>query len=168
MPPLPHGELLKLEDANEEGAMGSVPTSVSVGLELGGVAAFLFVFANLYAFLHLLQKLFFPKTEVQWLKAMGRRWHYVHYFGNITAIVLALAHGILLASYASVWHWVVVALLVWMMVTGFTMRFTKAPAQAKRTLRNLHTRWYISVAVLLAVLIVAHLVSLPGFPYSVG
>ncbi|HOD72925.1 MAG TPA: hypothetical protein PKM13_00010 [Candidatus Bipolaricaulis anaerobius] len=93
---------------------------------------------------------------------MGRRWHHVHSFGDTTATALALAHGILVASYASVWHWVV-ALLVWMVVTWFATRFTPAPAQAKRTWRNLHTRWYMSMEVPLGVLILAHLVSLLDF-----
>jgi len=144
--------------------MENVPQSVIVGLGLGGATAFFFFIANLYVILHFLQKLIFPKRQFKWLNAMGKRWHYVHYFGNIIAIVLALIHGILMLPYASFWHWVLIILLLWMGFAGFTLRFTKASAKVKKVLRNLHAKWYMFV-IILVVLIVAHIASLPNFPF---
>jgi hypothetical protein len=147
--------------------MESIPQSVNIGLALGGATAFVFFIANLYVILHLLQKLFMPKAKIRFLENMGKKWHNIHYIGNITAIVLALTHGILMLPYASFWHWVLIILLIWMGIAGFTMRFTKAPSNVKKVLRNLHARWYMFVLVL-ALLIIAHIASLPNFPFPLG
>ncbi len=147
--------------------MGNIPANVSRGLVLGEATAFFFFIANLYVILHFLQTLLFPKADVTWLKAMGKRWHYVHYFGNIAAAVAALVHGLSLLPYASVWHGVLIALLVWMVGAGVTMRFIKVPPAVKKTLRKFHAKWYM-LAIIIVVLLLAHVVSLQNFPYPVG
>lgn len=143
-----------------------IPANISLGLTMGGVAGALFLIANLCVLLHLINQLVAPKTQWKWLDKMRNSWHYVHYVGNAAAFIAALVHGILMLQYATVFNWVLIAVMAWMVFAGFTMRFTKAP-QFKKTLRMFHAKWYLFVIVL-ALLIIAHIASLGSFPYPLG
>lgn len=144
-----------------------VPQGVSLGLSMGGLVALLFLVANLYVILHLIQRLVAPRSQWAWLARMGKSWHYVHYVGNAAVFVVALVHATLLGRFASTLHWVLIVLLAWMVFAGVTIRFSKASPKFKRALMPFHPRWYMFVAVLL-VLIAAHLLALPNFPYPAG
>ena len=141
-----------------------IPSLVAVGLNLGGLAALLFLVANLAVIFHLVQRLIAPKSRWAWLDGLRRRWHYVHYIGNLAMVGAMIAHAALLGPYASPLHWLLVALLVWMAGVGITLRFTNASPKVKRGLSRLHSRWYMFVAVLV-VLIAAHIWSLANSPY---
>jgi hypothetical protein len=147
--------------------MQEIPANISLGLTMGTIAAALFFIANLYVFFHLLNQLVSPKKHWKWLDKMRNRWHYVHYLGNVAAFIAAFAHGVLMLQYASVFHWILIAVMGWMVFAGFTMRFTKSSPKFKKTLRMFHAKWYMFVIVLV-LLIVAHIASLGSFPYSLG
>jgi hypothetical protein len=147
--------------------MQEIPANISFGLTMGTIAAALFFIANLYVFFHLINQLVSPKKQWKWLDKMRNRWHYVHYLGNIAAFMAALVHGVLMLQYASVFHWILIAVMGWMVFAGFTMRFTKASPKLKKTLRMFHAKWYMFVIVLV-LLIVAHIASIGSFPYSLG
>lgn len=147
--------------------MEPIPLNVLIGLVLGGLSAFLFFIANLYVILHFIQKIIFPKREFKLLKNMGKKWHKIHYFGNLSAVIFALTHGILLLSYASFWHWILIALLLWMAFSGITIRFTKAPIIFKKILSRFHSKFYMLLIVII-LLIISHIASLPNFPYPLG
>ncbi|MEN6499690.1 MAG: hypothetical protein ABFC65_04030 [Rectinema sp.] len=144
-----------------------IPANISLGLTMGGVAGALFFIANLYVLLNFIHRLVASKTQWKWLDKMRNRWHYVHYAGNAAAFIAVLVHGILMQQYASVFHWVLIAVMAWMVFAGITMRFTKASPQFKKTLRMFHAKWYIFIIVLSLVLI-AHIASLGSFPYVLG
>jgi len=142
-----------------------IPANVALGLTMGGAAGATFFIANLYVLLHLIKQVIAPKAQWKWLNAMRDKWHYVHYFGNIAACILTVVHAVLLLQFASVFHWILLALMAWMVFAGFAMRFTKVSPQFKRVLRNFHAKWYMFV-ILLALIIIAHLASLSSFPYQ--
>jgi predicted membrane channel-forming protein YqfA (hemolysin III family) len=142
-----------------------IPSSISLGLNIGGLAGFVFFIANLYIILKEIHKHFFSNSEWAWLNSMKDKWHYVHYLGNITAIVLVVVHAIFLNPYASFVHWILVALLVLMGIMGILMRFTKIPAEMKLKIRKYHARVYMLVLVILLILL-SHILSLSNFPYS--
>jgi len=147
--------------------MQVIPTNVALGLNLGGVAGALFFIANLYVILHMIKKLFAPKAEWKWLDSLQGKWHYVHYIGNIAAFIAVLAHAIVMWEYGTIINWILVAVMAWMVFAGVTMRFTKANPQFKKTIRKYHAKSYMFLIVL-ALVIIAHLVSLSSFPYPVG
>lgn len=144
-----------------------IPSDVTLSLNLGGVAGALFFFANLYVLLHLIKKLVAPKTEWKWLGSMKSKWHYVHYIGNIAALIVVVVHAVRMWQYASVFNWLLIAVMSWMVLAGFIIKFTKASPQFKKTLRMFHAKWYMYIVVL-TLLIIAHVVSLLSFPYPVG
>jgi cytochrome b561 len=143
------------------------PSSVTVGLNMGAIVAFLFLIANLYNFLNLFNLLFSPKKQWKFLKKMKNSWHYVHYFGNIGAFILLIVHVSLLGRFASFLHWIVLAFMGVMVVVGFTMRFLKTSPKTKQKLFSFHAHWYMFL-ILLVLIIVAHILSLSGFPYKLG
>lgn len=144
-----------------------IPANVSLGLTLGSAAAALFFLANLYVLLHLIQQIIAPKAQWKWLNNMRDKWHYVHYIGNIAAFIAVAVHAVMLAQFASIFHWILIAVMAWMVFAGFVMRFTKVSPQVKRVLRRFHAKWYMFVIVLVLV-IIAHVASLPSFPYTLG
>ncbi|HOP56102.1 MAG TPA: hypothetical protein PLK33_05200 [bacterium] len=143
------------------------PSSVTVGLSMGSVVALLFLIANFYNLLNLLNKLFASGKQWDFLKKMRNSWHYIHYFGNIGAFVALIVHVSLLGSFASFLHWIVLIFMGIMVVAGFIMRFVKTSPQIKQKLFAFHAHWYMFL-ILLILIIVAHLLSLPGFPYPLG
>ena len=143
------------------------PTNVTIGLTMGTIVALLFLVANLYNLLNLFNLLFSPKKQWTFLKNMRNSWHYVHYFGNIGAFVALIVHVSLLGKYASFLHWVVLAFMGVMVIVGFTMRFIKVPSVTKRKLFAFHAHWYMFL-ILLVLIIIAHLISLPNFPFPLG
>lgn len=147
--------------------MQEIPTDVTLGLNLGGVAGALFFIANLHVLLRLIKNLFAPKAEWKWLNDLRDKWHYVHYIGNIAAFIAVVVHAVSMWQFATAFNWILIAVMAWMVFAGFTIRFTKAKPEFKRTLRKFHSKWYMFVIVL-ALVIIAHLVSLSSFPYPVG
>jgi len=143
------------------------PANVSLGLTMGTAAAAIFFIANLYVLLHILKQIIAPKAQWKWFNVMRDRWHYIHYIGNIVAVILTVIHAVLMFQFASVYHWILIALMVWMVFAGFVTRFTKVSSQFKKGLRNFHAKWYMFV-IILVLIIVAHAVSLPSFPYNLG
>jgi hypothetical protein len=111
--------------------------------------------------------LFAPKAEWKWLDSLQGKWHYVHYIGNIAAFIAVVAHAIAMWEYGTIINWILVAVMAWMVFAGVTMRFTKANPQFKMTIRKYHAKSYMFLIVL-ALVIIAHLVSLSSFPYPVG
>jgi len=73
----------------------------------------------------------------------------------------------MLGQFASIFHWILIAVIAWMVFAGFVMRFTKVSPQFKKVLRRFHSKWYMFVIVLVLV-IIAHVASLPSFPYPLG
>lgn len=144
-----------------------IPGNIALGLSLGGFGGALFFLANLYTILHLIQRIFAPKAEWKWLNNLRNKWHYVHYFGNIAAFVVIVIHAVTLWQYATVFNWILIIVMAWMVFAGFTMRFTKAAPQFKKTIRKYHAMWYM-LALVLVLIITAHVVSLSSFPYPVG
>lgn len=144
-----------------------IPSSISLGLNLGSLAGFVFFVANLYIILKEIHKYLFPNSEWTWLDSMKDRWHYVHYFGNLTAIVLVAVHAIFMNPYASFVHWILVAVLVLMGTMGVLMRFTKIPVDMKLKIKKYHARVYMLVLVIVLILL-SHILSLSNFPYSIG
>jgi len=144
-----------------------IPAGVALGLNLGGVAGALFFISNLYVLLHFIKNLFAPKAEWKWLNSMRDKWHYVHYIGNIAALVVVVVHAVVMWQFGTAFNWILIAAMAWMVFAGFTMRFTKAKPQYKKTIRRFHAKWYMFLIVL-ALVIIAHLVSLSSFPYPVG
>jgi hypothetical protein len=53
-----------------------IPSSISLGLSLGGLGGALFLLANLYTILHLIQRIFAPNAEWKWLNNLRDKWHY--------------------------------------------------------------------------------------------
>ncbi|MBP8612451.1 MAG: hypothetical protein KBI30_00420 [Candidatus Atribacteria bacterium] len=143
------------------------PTSVTTGLTMGAIVALLFLVANLYNLLNLFNLLFSPKKQWTFLKNMRNSWHYVHYFGNICALIALIVHVSLLGKYASFLHWFVLVYMGVMVIIGFTMRFTKVPSVTKQKLFAFHAHWYMFL-ILLVLIIIAHLISLSNFPFPLG
>ncbi|HOJ92727.1 MAG TPA: hypothetical protein PKW23_03560 [Dictyoglomaceae bacterium] len=144
-----------------------IPSSVTIGLTMGSLVAFLFLIANLYNLLNLFNKIFSPGKQWDFLKKMRNRWHYIHYFGNVGAFIALIVHAVLLGSFASFLHWIVLVFMGVMAISGFTMRFLKVSPQTKQKLFGFHAHWYMFL-ILLILIIIAHLISLPGFPYPLG
>ncbi|MDD5688858.1 MAG: hypothetical protein PHQ76_01090 [Caldisericia bacterium] len=143
------------------------PSSVTIGLSMGSIVALLFFVANLYNLLNLFNLLFSPGKQWNFLKKMRNSWHYIHYFGNLGAFVALIIHAFFLGSFASFLHWIVLVFMGIMVVAGFTMRFLKTSPQIKQKLFAFHAHWYMFL-ILLILIIVAHLLSLPEFPYPLG
>ncbi|MDY6875506.1 MAG: hypothetical protein SWK90_04790 [Chloroflexota bacterium] len=144
--------------------MYEIPADITWGLNFGSIAAIAFLVANLYVMLHLVQMIIAPKSQWTWLNRMRKSWHYVHYIGNAVTLVVVVIHATLLGQFASVFHWVLIILLGWMVFAGVVMRFIKASPNFKKALRRFHAQWYMFVAILV-LLIVAHLASLRSFAY---
>jgi len=142
-----------------------IPANVSLGLTMGGAAAAMFFIANLYVLLHLVQQVIAPKAQWKRFNVMRNRWHYVHYIGNILAFILTVVHAVIMLQFASVFHWILIAVMAWMVFAGFVMRFTKVNPQFKRVLRKFHAKWYMFV-IILVLIIAAHAAALPSFPYE--
>ncbi len=147
--------------------MTSTPTSVTVGTTLGALAALLFLIADLYVILHMVHTIFAPKSKWPWLENMGKRWHPIHYFGNIALVIVMIVHAIIMAPYTGFWNWLLFALIVWMGFAGIMIRFSHISPKAKASLSRFHARWYM-ILIVLVLLVVAHLVSLQTFPYVLG
>jgi len=139
-------------------------TSVTIGINLGITAAILFIIADLHNFIKIFNLIFSPKKEWSFLQTIKERWHYIHYFGSITAFILILIHIFILGGFGTFLHWVLFAFTSVMVVTGFVMRFVKISPQLKQKLYNFHAHLYMFI-IFLILDIVAHLVSLPSFPY---
>ncbi len=144
-----------------------IPANVSLGLTMGGAAGAMFFIANLYVLLHLIKQIIAPKAQWKWFNVMRDKWHHVHYIGNIAAFILTVVHAVMMLQFASVFHWILIAVMAWMVFAGFAMRFTKVSPQFKRVLRNFHAKWYMFV-IILALIIIAHVAALPLFPYPLG
>lgn len=145
----------------------NVPSSVNVGLALGGLAAFLFLVANFYAILHMFQQIFAPRSRWAWLQNLGKRWHPIHYYGNIALVIVVIVHAILMLPYTGIWNWLFLALICWMGIAGMLLKFSHLPPQTKATIARFHARWYM-ILLALILLIVSHLTSLSSFPYGLG
>ncbi|HPQ79526.1 MAG TPA: hypothetical protein PLG47_03690 [Candidatus Dojkabacteria bacterium] len=144
-----------------------IPTNISLGLNFGSITAFLFFLSNFVVIFTLIHKVITPSIKWEWLDNLKNRWHNIHYFGNISAVILTIWHAVLMREYAHPLHWVLIALLVWMVIAGLIMRFSKVSTETKLKIKKFHAKWYMFVAVFL-LLILAHLLSLPNFPYEVG
>lgn len=147
--------------------MANIPQSITTGLTMGSIVALLFFLANLYNLLNLFNMLFSPKKQWNFLKKMRNNWHYVHYFGNIIAFAALFVHISLLGGYASLLHWIVLVFMSAMVIAGFIMRFVKTSPKLKKNLFIFHPHWYMFL-ILLILIIVAHIISLSGFPYPLG
>jgi len=143
------------------------PSIVTVGLNMGSIVAFLFLIANLYNLINLFNLLISPKSQWKFLKKMKNNWHYAHYFGNIGAFILLIVHVSLLGRFASFLHWILLTFMCVMVIVGFTMRFLKTSPKTKQKLFSFHAHWYMFLT-LLVLIIVAHILSLPGFPYPLS
>jgi hypothetical protein len=144
-----------------------IPTNISFGLNFGSITAFLFFLANFVVIFTLIHKVIDPSTKWEWLDNLKNRWHNIHYFGNLSAVILTIVHAVLMWEFANPLHWILIAVLIWMVVAGFIMRFTKVSVDVKKKIRMFHAKWYMFVAVFI-LLIITHLLSLPNFPYEVG
>ena len=143
-----------------------MPSNISLGLTFGALTAILFFISNFVVISRLIHKVIKPSVKWEWLDKLQDRWHKVHYFGNLTLVILAIVHAILMIEYSNPLHWVLIALLVWMASAGLIMRFSKVSVDVKKKIRVFHAQWYMFLAVFL-VLIAAHLVSLASFPYAI-
>jgi len=143
------------------------PSNVTLGLNMGAIVALLFFLANLYNILNLLNLLISPRKKWNFMKKLRNSWHYVHYYGNIAAFIVLIVHIIFLGKYASFLHWIVLAFMGVMVIVGFTMRFTKISSKTKQKLFAFHAHWYMFLT-LLILIIIAHIISLSGFPYQLG
>jgi len=141
--------------------------TVSVGLALGALSALLFLIAELYALLHTLQKIFFPRSNWSWLQGMGKRWHNIHYYGNIALVIAMTVHALLMAPYTGFLNWLFFALIWWMGVAGILLKFSSLGPRAKATISRFHARWYM-ILLALVLLVASHLYSLAYFPYQLG
>jgi cytochrome b561 len=144
-----------------------MPTSISLGLSIGSLTAFVFMVANLYILLNTFHKVFFSQEKWSFLSKMQSRWHYIHYFGNLTAIILMIIHFITLGEYASFVHWILAAVLVLMGISGLIMRFSKISPKNKSALRKYHAKIYMLLLVIILILL-SHVLSLKNFPYEIG
>ncbi len=147
--------------------MMPAPANVTVGITLGAVAALLFIVADLYVILHMVQTIFAPKSTWPWLRNLAKRWHRVHYYGNISLVIVMVIHTIIMAPYATFWNWLFFAVVVLMGCAGVTLRFSHVSLQAKATIARFHARWYM-ILIVLVLLVISHLVSLSSFPYLLG
>ena len=144
-----------------------MPVSISLGLNLGSLIGFTFFIANLYILLNAVHKAFFSQQEWSFLSKMQSKWHYIHYFGNLTAIILMIPHLVTLSGYASFVHWILVAVLIFMGISGLIMRFTKISSKKKGLLRKYHAKIYMLLLVIILILL-SHILSLKNFPYEIG
>lgn len=144
-----------------------IPTNISLGLSLGSLTAFLFFLSNFVVIFTLIHKVISPSTKWEWLDNLKGRWHNIHYFGNLIVVILAIVHAVLMWEFANPLHWIFIALLVWMAVSGLIMRFSKVSPETKLKIRKFHAKWYMFITVFI-LLILVHLLSLPNFPYEVG
>lgn len=144
-----------------------MPTIVNVGLTLGALAALLFFIADLYVIFHLLQRIFAPKSTWPWLQNMGKRWHNIHYYGNLALVLVVVVHAILMAPYTGFLNWLFFAVLCWMGVAGMLLKFSHLSPRVKATISRFHARWYM-ILLVIVLLIASHLASLPNFPYPLG
>ncbi|MFZ2413678.1 MAG: hypothetical protein WAW16_05605 [Candidatus Cryosericum sp.] len=147
--------------------MTPAPAIVTTGITLGTLAVLLFLVADLYVILHMVHTIFAPKSNWKWLQTMGKRWHPIHYYGNMALVVVMVIHATILAPYTGFWNWLFFALILWMGITGPILKFSHISPKAKATLFRFHARWYM-ILLALILLIVAHLVSLQSFPFSLG
>jgi len=99
------------------------PTSVSIGITLGGLIALLFIVAEMYTILHMFQTIFAPKSNWKWLQNMRNRWHPIHYYCNIALVIVMIVHAILMAPYTGFWNWLFFALIIWMGFAGIMLKF---------------------------------------------
>jgi hypothetical protein len=144
-----------------------IPTDISLGLNLGSITAFLFFLANFIVIFTLIHKLINPSKEWKWLDNLKNRWHNIHYFCNLGVVILTIVHAVLIREFAHPLHWVLTALLIWMVIGGLIMRFSKASIETKLKIKKYHAKWYMFVIVFI-LLITAHLLSLSNFPYEIG
>ncbi|HOQ51795.1 MAG TPA: hypothetical protein PK233_08190 [Candidatus Atribacteria bacterium] len=144
-----------------------MPTTTNVGIALGALSALFFLIADLYVILHMLQKIFFPRSNWSWLQKMGRRWHNIHYYGNIAMVIAMTIHAILMAPYAGFFNWLFFAFIWWMGAAGMLLKFSHLSPKVKATISRFHARWYMILLVLI-LLVVSHLLSLAYFPYPLG
>jgi hypothetical protein len=144
-----------------------VPSSVNIGLTLGALAGLLFFIADLYAMLHMIQQIFAPKSHWAWLQNMGRRWHPIHYYGNIALVIVVVIHAVIMLPYTGIWNWLFLALICWMGIAGMLMKFSHLPPKTKGAIAKFHARWYM-ILLALILLIVSHLTSISSFPYKLG
>jgi len=143
-----------------------VPTSISLGLSIGSLTAFVFMVANLYILLNAIHSVFFPQDEWLFLSKMQNKWHYFHYFGNVAVIILMIIHFITLGEYASFIHWILAAVLILMGVSGLIMKFSKISPRNKSVLRRYHAKIYMLFLVIILILL-SHILSLRNFPYEI-
>jgi hypothetical protein len=136
-------------------------------LTLGSLAGLLFFLANLYALLHAIQQIFAPRSHWTWLQNMSKRWHPIHYYGNIALVVVVIIHAVLLFPYTGIWNWLFLALICWMGIAGMLLKFSHLPPETKGVIARFHARWYM-ILLLLILLIVSHLTSLGSFPFPLG
>jgi hypothetical protein len=54
-----------------------MPTSISLGLNLGSLTAFVFMMANLYILLNAIHKVFFSQQKWSFLSKMQDKWHHI-------------------------------------------------------------------------------------------
>ena len=144
-----------------------VPTRANIGVTLGAIVGLLFLVAELYVILHMVETIFAPKSNWKWLQNMRNRWHPIHYYGNIALVIVMVVHAILMAPYTGFWNWLFFALIVWMGFAGIMLKFSHISPQAKATLAKFHARWYM-ILLALVLLIVSHLVSMRSLPFKLG
>ena len=144
-----------------------IPVNISLGLNFGSITAFLFFLANFVVIFTLIHKVIAPSVKWEWLDNLKNRWHYIHYFGNLGAVILTIVHAVLMWEFSNPLHWVLIGLLIWMVIAGLIMRFSKVSSETKLKIKRYHAKWYMFVAVFV-LLIITHLLSLPNFPYEVG
>lgn len=155
------------EIIDEENTVTPTPRIVSTGTALGALAALLFLIADLYVILHMVHTIVAPKSNWKWLQNMGKRWHPIHYYGNMALVVVMIIHASILAPYTGFWNWLFLAFILWMGFAGMMLKFSHISPKAKATLARFHARWYM-ILLALILLIVAHLTSLPNFPFRLG
>ena len=144
-----------------------IPVNISLGLNFGSITAFLFFLANFVVIFTLIHKVIAPSAKWEWLDNLKNRWHYIHYLGNLSAVILTIVHAVLMWEFSNPLHWVLIALLIWMVIAGLIMRFSKVSSETKLKIKRYHAKWYMFVTVFV-LLIITHLLSLPNFPYEVG
>jgi len=144
-----------------------MPTITSIGIALGALSALLFIIAVLYVILHMLQKIISPKTNCPRLQKIGKRWHNIHYYGNIALVIVVVVHAILMAPYTGFFNWLFFALICWMGTAGVLLKFSHLSPKSKATISRFHAQWYMILFVLI-LLVISHLLSLKYFPYPLG
>lgn len=140
-------------------------SNYDLAIKLGALSGILFVIANFHVLLTHIKKAFWKKDKWTWLDSTRKTWNYIHFIGNALAVITLIVHTFLLWLFPPVLIWVLIIFLVFMVIGGFVIRFTKVNPQFKKTLRNYHTKGYMLIIslVLLILAMFVHSFSLSFF-----